>query len=276
MRAVLAVGLLALAALATASDAPDEVLVPWKKGSFGASAPVGVDGANAASFPFHVGACRRQVLVDLLYDPEETLLLDLAGVAEVAYLHTFRLELRSGAALVATRDVAQPEHGYFLHQAREGPHAVRLVMTQGADVDWQLRVRAWEVTGEPACLPRVRVSEVEADPAGADAGAEWVEIENLDPHDVDLAGWTLRALHGRASELTIPAGTVVPAGGRVVVAFTDGQFLDNADEVVQLARLSIVRDETPMLTDGHDDARSWQRSAAGSWSFAAATPGLPP
>ncbi|WP_181407581.1 lamin tail domain-containing protein [Nocardioides sambongensis] len=78
---------------------------------------------------------------------------------------------------------------------------------------------SWQETTVPtrgsanACSP-VRINEVESsDPAG---GPDWVELVNLSGADVDLAGWEIRD-SGDAEPTVLPAGTVVPAGGHLVV-----------------------------------------------------------
>ncbi|MCP5526498.1 MAG: lamin tail domain-containing protein [Verrucomicrobiales bacterium] len=72
----------------------------------------------------------------------------------------------------------------------------------------------------PAARGTVRLSEILAlaiDPADAD----FVELHNAGPDDVDLAGWTLRD-EGNAGAFRFPANTVLPAGGFLVV-WCDGR-----------------------------------------------------
>lgn len=266
MRALAAALLVLATALPALAGEPSVVLVDWREGAFAAGARVGVEGVNAATFPLAVDACHRQVLVDLLYAPGETALA-LDGVGEVALLHTFRVDVLSGDAVVASRVVQQPGYGHALGRVPPGDHAVRIVLTQGAGVEWSLRVRGWEVPGEPACLPDVVLAEVEANPPGPDAGAEWVELWNRDDAPVDLWGWTLVS---GDSEVVLPEGTLVPAGGRLVVTLPDA-MLEDAGAAVELRLLSAVRDATPTLADEADDERTWQRGEA--WSFEAGTPG---
>lgn len=261
--------LLALPLPALAGGEPVVEVVPWTEGEFVAGALVAAAPVNAATFPFTLDGCHRSLLVDLLYDPAETGAA-VPGVGEAALLHTFRLELMRGSAVIATREVRSPAYGHALGVAPAGDATLRVVLTQGAAVSWQLRVRAWELPMEPACFPRVVLSEVEQNPDGPDAGAEWVELWNLDAEDADVSGWTITGTHGERVESTIPDGTLVPAGGRVVVLLPV-QTLDNVDEVVELRSLGILLDASPVLRDEADDARSWHRGEP--WSFAASSPG---
>ncbi len=63
----------------------------------------------------------------------------------------------------------------------------------------------------------------------ATGSAGYVELHNVSVDDVNLAGWELRACTGRATTIlaTLPAGTVVPAGERLLVAGPD--FAGTAD-----------------------------------------------
>ena len=266
MRVPAAVLLVLATALPALAGEPSVVLVDWREGAFAAGARVGVDGVNAATFPLQVDACHRQLLVDLLYAPEETTLA-LDGVGEVALLHTFRVDLLAGDATVASRALQHSGYGHALGRVPAGDYGVRVVLTQGAGVEWSLRVRGWEVPGEPACLPDVVVAEVEANPPGPDAGAEWVELWNREDAPVDLTGW---ALGSGAAEIALPDGTTIAAGGRLVVTLPQ-ETLDDAGATVELRRLSTVRDATPNLVDEADDERTWQRGEA--WAFEAGTAG---
>lgn len=255
-----------LAALPATASEPSVVLLDWQAGSFAAGSTLAVEGVNSASFPFAVDACHRQLRVDLLYDPAETAVA-LPGVGEVALLHTFRVEVRAGAALVASRVILQPGYGHALGVPPAGDYEARLVLTQGAAVDWDFRVRGWEVPGEPACLPDVVVSEVEANPRGSDGGREWVELWNRGATDADVSGWTVSGTQG---EVVLPDGTLLSPGARLVVAFPQ-ESLGNADAVVVLSALSVVRDATPPLSDASNDSWTWQRGEP--WTFAEGTPG---
>lgn len=72
-------------------------------------------------------------------------------------------------------------------------------------------------TGPDDRYGAVIFSEFVPDPAGvADDQGEWFELSNLSDADIDLSGWML-ADHGR-NAFTIPAGTTIAAGGKLVFA----------------------------------------------------------
>ncbi len=77
----------------------------------------------------------------------------------------------------------------------------------------------------------VKINEVFYDAAagqGAEPYAEWIELYNSGDSDADLSGWTIAddpdpngTSEGR---FTIPAGTVLPAGGFLVLAYNADTF----------------------------------------------------
>lgn len=268
------VALLALPA-ASAID-PYVVLLDWQEGHALVGTTKLAPSPVASRYAFEAGPCHRNLLLDLLYDPQE-LAVEVEGVGEAALVYDFFAELRRGDALVGTYRVPTPGYGHRLGLIQTpGPHELTLWLANGADVSWDIRVRGREVPGELACEPRVVVNEVEANPSGPDAGSEWVELYNADAGEtVDVSLWTLRTTHGATSDWTLPGDTVLPPGGRLKILFGGGQFLDNVDEsVILVDAFGLQRDATPMLTDGEDDARTWQRAPDGGadWVFAAATP----
>lgn len=109
----------------------------------------------------------------------------------------------------------------------------------------------------------------------SDEDYEWVELYNDGFGDVDVGNWTLTTAGG--SVVTISPGTIIPAGGFLVVT-AEGYWLRNSDEVV------ILRDEegkeidrTPSLDDDKDDDYSWSRYPDGGdeWIYTEASPDLP-
>ncbi|TYL54796.1 cell wall protein [Nocardioides sp. BGMRC 2183] len=86
------------------------------------------------------------------------------------------------------------------------------------------------------CSP-IRINEIESsDPA---SGPDWVELVNLSDTDVDVTGWEIRD-SGDAEPTVLPAGTVVPAAGHLVLddlaaglgGSDSARLLDPADAVV--------------------------------------------
>lgn len=262
----------------TAALPPDVTYVEWEA----RATPVGTTrllmSPLAERFPFEVDACHRRVLVDLLYEPAE-IGRDVPGGGEVFLAYDFRIQLWNATSLLADTIVAEPRYGIPLGTvASPGAHELRVSLANGALVNWSLRIRGWEAFDELACEPRVLVNEIEANPPGPDAGKEWVEVVNAADEGADLSLWVVRATHGTPSELTLPSGTWLEPGGRLIVTFTGGQALDNADEVVELVdALGRWRDRTPVRSDAADDARTWQRSpdAGAAWVFATGTPDAP-
>ena len=63
------------------------------------------------------------------------------------------------------------------------------------------------------CAPRIVINEVES--SGGDPG-DWAELKNLGPAPVDLGGYVFRD-NSDASNYVIPAGTIIPANGYIVL-----------------------------------------------------------
>lgn len=125
------------------------------------------------------------------------------------------------------------------------------------------------------------VNEFEANPAGEDAGHEWVELYNplKEPRCVD--GWTLCTVHGRSSSLKLSGS--VPAGGLKVFAFPEasidngepGDPFRDGDSITLIDPGGNVVDVTPTLSDSANDPRTYQRSWDGGpkWVFGEPTMG---
>lgn len=64
----------------------------------------------------------------------------------------------------------------------------------------------------------LKVNEILSNPDGTDGNAEWVELVNLGTEDVSVEAWTIEVGKTSWSSHTLPIGTVVPAGGFLVVA----------------------------------------------------------
>ena len=67
----------------------------------------------------------------------------------------------------------------------------------------------------------VLINEVLADAVGADAGQHWIELVNLGTADIDLGGWELQVAPSTwpnfGEGLSLPGGTILPAGGFLVI-----------------------------------------------------------
>jgi competence protein ComEC len=136
------------------------------------------------------------------------------------------------------------------------------------------------VTPTPTPTTNIVINEVESNPAGTDAGNEWVELYNPSDSSVDLSGWSVKALHGVGDTFPIPSGASIAAHGYYVITFK-AQFLDNTGEVVVLYNASHTEiDRTPALDDAGNDGNTWQRVPNGTdtggqadWQFKTETKG---
>jgi len=77
------------------------------------------------------------------------------------------------------------------------------------------------VTAPPA-PPRVRINEIVAVSyalPGDEVGDrdDWVELHNAESTPVDISGWYLSDDPGHSKKWQIPAGTIIPAGGHLVI-----------------------------------------------------------
>ncbi|MBK9648044.1 MAG: lamin tail domain-containing protein [Deltaproteobacteria bacterium] len=74
----------------------------------------------------------------------------------------------------------------------------------------------------------VLINEVLTDAAGADAGQHWIELVNLGAADIDLGGWELQVAPSTWPDfgegLSLPGGTILPAGGFLVIYEADTVF----------------------------------------------------
>ncbi len=129
---------------------------------------------------------------------------------------------------------------------------------------WGQTTQGATETGEPEPGPGptigyVVINEVEANPAGADEGNEWVELYNPSGYAVDIGGWMLSTTHGTTVTQTISEGTVIDTGQHLTFSY-QGQWIDNEEERVLLVDSSFDEvDATPYQYDAYNDDRTWQR-----------------
>lgn len=121
----------------------------------------------------------------------------------------------------------------------------------------------------------VMINEVEMNPKGRDSGREWVELYNPTSSDIDIGNFAIKT-QVRPFTITIPAGTVIEAGGFYVVK-VEGEGLGIVERLTLVSSAGKKVDSTPSLLDKHNDDRTWQRVPDGSstWKFTAATQGKP-
>lgn len=145
LRVLLAV--LLLLPLASASE-PYVTLLDWKDGASPVGAPLRV-APLSASFPIVVDDCHYEILVDLLYSPDNTT-ARADGVGSVTAPYSFRVDaVAPGGVVVASRTIANPGYGAPLGWLLPGEYDVRVQLSQGALVDWSLRVRGHEFNCSP-------------------------------------------------------------------------------------------------------------------------------
>ncbi len=97
----------------------------------------------------------------------------------------------------------------------------------------------------------VLINEIVSDPAGADAGGEWVELHNPGAVDVDVSGWEIEA--GPSSYSTddvLPPGSVIPAGGWLVVGQSALPEIDVVAPGFSLGNASTSADGVRLLDPG--------------------------
>ncbi|MEM4263183.1 MAG: lamin tail domain-containing protein, partial [Thermoplasmata archaeon] len=126
----------------------------------------------------------------------------------------------------------------------------------------------------PLCDQLV-INEVELNPAGTDAGREWVEIYNPLEREIELKGYSLETMHGEIASLPLD-GVIAPRGYRV---FTFSKTsLDNGDpgdsfafgdSIALLNPDGDALDITPVISDTTSNSDTWHRSWDGApkWVF---------
>jgi len=131
---------------------------------------------------------------------------------------------------------------------------------------------------------QITINEVELNPSGRDAGAEWVELVNKGDSEIDLAGWSLT--YDYRSEGSIPISeTELMLGPGERYVFTYPRLMlrnDDNTRIQLLAPDGTVVDQTPTMHDRDDDGQTWQRYPDGGdplfadlWVFGNGTRGAP-
>ena len=127
-----------------------------------------------------------------------------------------------------------------------------------------------------AAATHVVINEFDNDPPGDTAilKDEWVELFNPISQAINVSGWQLVTMHGQPVTVTIPAGSVIPAQGYLLIQ-PGRQWLDDTWEIVVLKDTGGNEiDRTLNATDPHNDERpgqleqSWQRFPNGQdWAL---------
>jgi hypothetical protein len=156
--------------------------------------------------------------------------------------------------------------------------SLNLAVNSVADVLYTLYDQAQAVQ---SVTSHIVINEVEANPAGTDAGNEWVELYNPMATNVNIIGWSLSTTAGVTKTVSIPSGTTIQANGYYVVTY-GSQWLDNSGESVILRNAGRTEvDRTPSLDDAKNDGNTWQRYPNGvdtdsvsDWEFKLGTRGV--
>ena len=109
----------------------------------------------------------------------------------------------------------------------------------------------------------IRINEVEMNPAGTDAGNEWVELYN--DGNISLEGYII--VNGDGKNISLND----TFNGYFIYTFSK-QWLDNSNESVFLYKGSELIDKTDLLEDSINNDLTWQ-FCNGSWKFANSTKG---
>jgi len=105
-------------------------------------------------------------------------------------------------------------------------------------------------TGDEPSDSAVRINEIVPNPAGDDAGGEWVELVNLGTEDQDISGFTLHVYRSESSTSdteSLPDGTVLPPGGLLVLG---GERVPGRDLLVETSMGSGAGGDGLYLLDG--------------------------
>lgn len=294
-RRILVVVLVAALAIVPAAEAGHSIVIhqPWVGGhmavglaGIGIGNPddgdpvpeAGLPAISYARIPFQVDACHRELVADLTFEPDELVVDTPLATGTLGYEMQIELLTADGAVISSQRVSRSPALSTPIGTVPEpGGYRVDLYLMTGADIEWDLRVRGWQVRDDPRCDGWVGINEVEADPAGPDPGGEWIELLNpsLD-QAIDLSGWSLTSERGKALDVGLPDGTSIEPDGHLVVDVPNDQWIADKDEILVLEDAQgIERDRTQVLDDGHDDGSTQQRipDGWGAWQLAPGTPG---
>lgn len=116
----------------------------------------------------------------------------------------------------------------------------------------------------------VVVNEWLPNPTGADTADEWIELRNSGGSAIDLSGWKLATKSGSRTTLQ---GTI-SSGQYLVLTRSDTKLaLKNTDEGLSLYDASGKLAGTSSFLGSAPEGKSFSRSDAGNFVWAAPTPG---
>jgi hypothetical protein len=136
------------------------------------------------------------------------------------------------------------------------------------------------VPADPAF--QIVINEVELNPAGRDAGKEWVELLNIGDSEVDLAGWSITYTYRVPGTIVLSEEALMIEPGEFFVFTYPRLMLRNAEpSTIELRDPDgNVVHSASSLADEENDGRTWQRISLGDdpllgdlWLFREATKG---
>jgi len=102
------------------------------------------------------------------------------------------------------------------------------------------------------------ILEVEPNPAGTDAGNEWVRLFNPSSNSINLSGWQISSTHGNTNTYTLSGNIGACDDTKIIFP---SQFIDNEDESLFLYdNIGNLVDLTPIINDKDNDASTWKIS----------------
>ena len=131
-------------------------------------------------------------------------------------------------------------------------------------------------------IDHVVINEADINPAGDDSKTviEWIELYNPTNKTMDVGGWTIGATSGLKTTYKILDGTKLKSGGFLTYTYGPLWFPDGSSTVQLKNKNGTIVDQTPILRDIENNAKSWQRTidgfdtdTANDWIFKTSTPG---
>ncbi|NYT02550.1 MAG: lamin tail domain-containing protein [Methanosarcinales archaeon] len=145
-----------------------------------------------------------------------------------------------------------------------------------------LSLMAGILAASSTALCGVVINEIALNPSANDPlAAEWVEIYNPGPDNVDIGGWVVVVqAYPWSGSMEMAPGTVIPANGyKVVTGDPRWTHEINASAILYSASGEEI-DRTPILEDDEDEGSNWSRYPNGvdndrltDWAYITATKG---
>ncbi len=163
-------------------------------------------------------------------------------------------------------------------------NGLSIVLRQGGILIIALLLPVAMAYGQEEPAPTLLINEIELNPPGRDAGAEWVEILNVSERPIDLYGWEITYTYRTPGSVPIvEEETILSPGGRYVFTYPSLMLRNDDPTPIELIDPEgNVVDRTPAFTDTLGNEGTWQRFPDGGdpilpdvWLFLEATRGAP-